>query len=683
MQSRTLGLWAIFLLFSGALNAAAVDSLQPRIEEVRISTDAMQRGVRGISAKFNLVIPQIEDEEMPVFVSEPGPYNLIASVYDDGGLGIRATEDAGEYSGVESICRDSLRFIVPQGRYEFRDLELFIPFFSMDLRSGLQHFRLRLEVFDSQTGQLLNDKLSDTLEFVKPPLKLLRFSLKRFVVDSTDPSGANWDFQLLNKDEIRPDLSWKLMRGRHVLFMPRKHKNTYEYEGTAVDLTPVFTLSEGDKLELFIEDFDLTSYPDQIGTMVVDPWDKDFQFATYQQKSVGSVNELVFAMFGFFLPELEVSNLKAKVGAQEDMVTGTRVSFHYEVEKRVGAGQFFLELFQTRGAQRIDPQFIRVTKGPVKLDEIGHLLLEAEKGDVELFVPHYGLPFEKGDIPAYLNLLADASIDEQRYTLLQRVQRLEDASNIELNDVRFSDFEVTETVQKGQTGLRINSIFHLPEYYRTDLPKTPFRVRPGMQTPFGQANPLDFEYTASAFWKTEGGEIILKILRDSVPLEFFIPYRDLPLEADEFALRTTFSVRSGYEENEILLGATMEEQNISRTVPAPITIQIPEVKSKKFSWLETDPNLQWRVFLGRDVVYESSVVYRNFEPTWRSEKANILAYPTDKIRIEVLHYSAGRAEHLLGVWKGSLADLVGESGKNALEPKMPGLKKCEILVTRR
>lgn len=688
--------WLILLfmvgLFSPFHGLWAAGNDTTHIQNIRIEADGFQRGIRGILTTFDLHLHRHTDEteDAPIFHSDLGPYLIRAFITDPNGLQVVGTDDAPNYRNKEGYCRDSIRFIVPDKGEVFPNLQLFIPFYALDLRSGTYNLRVKLEMRDAETGKLVQGLDPIQVTIAKPALKLLRMSVKYFEVDSTDLSSGNWDYHLLSEDESRPDPEWKLMRGRFPVHSPRRLKNVFKYEGETFDLSPVFTLSEGDLLDVRVEDFDLTSSSDQIGSTTLNPWRDNFQFATYQTRNFGKVKDFTFTLFGVYLPELEIGKIRAEAGVLFEGVTGKQICLDFRKLGRPEAEKFFIELLHTIGAAEEVPQFVRVKAGPAHLDAQDHLILDADSGTVELFIPHYGVTQPTGLVPGFLRLSARVAMDGQSFTLMERLQRLPVRKpEEELADVKFHSYLIDMDKHGAHAGFRIVCELEIPPFYSEDVGEKEYRFRPGITFPSGPIDPAWIEYTGEVPGTVNGPELLLSPGAGIQRVEMFIPahhFEQLP--AGTVPVRLTAAVRMGREAEEWMLGTAETTMNLMIPTPDTIEVRIPELEAKKYPWMKDGANLIWRLRSGDQVFYQSPVVYNDLKPTWPSEiRAKIALYGgIDDVRLEVLHQGRGGMEHLLGVLKRGSEEWptrVTEGMKTPLQQrkvKMPGVKKCVVEI---
>lgn len=683
-------LCVLFLLqLLGSVYAGGVDSTW--LENVKVDPNGLQKGIKGISISFDLRFARSEEGEIPIFKEDPGPFLIRAFVTDPNGLNLNGTDDAPNYRNQKSYCRDSIRVMLPEKGIVVPQLQLFIPFYAIDLRSGTYDLQVRIQMRESGNEQLVQELAPVAIKIEKPPLKLMRLSVKYFKVDSSDFSGGNWDYHLLNEDESRPDPEWKLMRGRFAVYKPRRLKNTFEYAGGSMDLTPLFTLSEGDLLELVIEDFDLTSYSDQIGNTTVNPWRPDFPFSTYQKRDFGKVKDFTFSLFGFYLPDLEIGNIRSTAPHQYEGVTGTSVSFDFKVTGRPDASKFFIELMHSIGAAEETPRFVRVVSGPGHVDAESHLIMDADQGTIELFIPHYGMSSTSGGVPGFLAIFARIRMEGQNYTLVQRLKRLNNPLVDELKEVQFRSYSVDMDKKGAHAGFRVVCELNMPELYFSDIPDREYRFRPGVLFPSGPIDPTWIEYADDAPGKLSGSELLLDISPGPKVVEMFIPaYHFEELPKDKFQVKLNAVVRMGREAEELVVGTAETSMEIVVPEPDSIWVRVPELTSKKYPWMDGGANLQWRLRSGDVVLFESPIMYRDYSPVWAPDLRAFLVFygAVDDIRLEILHYGNGGIEHLLGVLKrGSEEWPLKEAGKVSTEiyrtkVKMPGLKKCVIEVKR-
>ena len=84
----------------------------------------------------------------------------------------------------------------------------------------------------------------------------------------------------------------------------------------------------------------------------------------------------------------------------------------------------------------------------------------------------------------------------------------------------------------------------------------------------------------------------------------------------------------------------------------------------------TNPNLQWRVLIGKEEMTLSSVRYNSRNARWSAtDQAELVVSDKDRIRVEVRHIGMEGAPRVLGVWEGFVYELPME-GKGLTKLRM-------------
>lgn len=158
-------------------------------------------------------------------------------------------------------------------RYDVKmygDFTVYIPFAAMQVPSGIQRIKPVIKIVD-QTGHIIKPGFGGEYFSMEVPPKLrIRVSVKEILAAEKDQKGENWDYQLNHPESGKPEVCWSINYSGQLLSRSPYEINSYTYSDPDGRYDFEFTISKNDLFYIEVEDFDVTSYSDKIGTLKVD-----------------------------------------------------------------------------------------------------------------------------------------------------------------------------------------------------------------------------------------------------------------------------------------------------------------------------------------------------------------------------------------------------------------------------
>ncbi|MEM7039543.1 MAG: hypothetical protein AAF570_21390, partial [Bacteroidota bacterium] len=521
--------------------------------------------------------------------------------------------------------RDSVRVFHGRQQIAWRDETLFIPYYAIAVGEGRHKLQLELHVRDLKTGRVVGKSDPLPFAFEKPEVQLFQVRLQDIYTEETDDSGETWDYQFLNPREIQPDIRWGIKRGDELVFQSDRQKNSTHYEGDPEeDVTPHFSLSEGDHVTIFVYDFDMISFSDRIGTLSLDPWAPDAVLSRMEKYTFGRVKEAVFAMEALNKPSLDITRFDLIEGVRENGVMGMRLKFDYKIQRRLEDSKYLVHMEQIWGDVHIVPSFARVLRGPAVMDEEDEVELLHNEGQVEVFVPQYGLlhTAQEGSAPL-MRLIAKVQLGDRNFDLGHRQQQIMRPLRA-IEDLEFGQCKVSQQVHRGVHGVQISFEYRLSDQYFDDLDRSRFALRPKIKTNFGPAALADMDLLSKHELNKEATEIALYPDNDSGVVDLFMPYYLLPPD------HKSMDIRVEVDGLMVLRKDAATRKYIGKFDGPQVSLELPEIRMRHFAvreiqarkerWMITNPNLQWRVLLGDQVMNASRIAYNSRRSRWTAEE---------------------------------------------------------------
>lgn len=147
---------------------------------------------------------------------------------------------------------------------------VYVPFASLEIPSGRQKIKPIIKVVD-KNGNVLVPGFGATYNELDVPAKLdLRLTVKHIEVSEKDEAGENWDYRLIHPEGAKPEVYWAVKFANRQLSRSHYHINDYAYNDTEGTYSFEFTISEEDIFFIEVNDFDVTSFSDKIGSYKID-----------------------------------------------------------------------------------------------------------------------------------------------------------------------------------------------------------------------------------------------------------------------------------------------------------------------------------------------------------------------------------------------------------------------------
>ena len=383
-------------------------------------------------------------------------YGLTAHILDHEGLPVHAQEDARKYRDMRGNCRDSVRIVQGKSKNEWRGETFFIPYYAIGVGRGRRKLKVELRLRDLETGRLVGKSEWIDFAFKKPETRLFRVTMQDILTEKTDANGETWDYQFLNPREIFPDIRWGIRRGAEVVFQSDRQKNALRYEGEGEeDMTPYFALSNGDQITLYIHDFDMISFSDEIGSLLLDPFAPETVLFHVKSYAFGRVKEANFSLEGLNKPALDFTRFDVIEGEREKGVRGIRMRFDYKISPP--AGRLALPC-RCRAIVGRRPAFSRALVGDFR-DLPWSIRMEnwtcsTTKGQSRSFCHNMACAGpDHAKTPPLLRARAHVGLGKRQFDLGFRQQQIMRPDR-PYEDMEFGQFKIGEYVDGGVNGLR-------------------------------------------------------------------------------------------------------------------------------------------------------------------------------------------------------------------------------------
>lgn len=640
-----------------------------------------QVGIHGVRLNFDVLMKFRGDAVLNEGQSSID-YEVIATFFDETGRPIPANIDAGDFADSMGNVTDTVRIVQAKFHQNFDQVAMFVPYYAMSQLPGKRKIMVRLAVVDTRDSSLVGESELLTSYFTMPELNRFRVRMNRIEVAEKDGKDDSWDYYFLNRREVLPDIRWSLLRGRKIMLMSEKQKNKTVYEGDPEeDQTELFTLAKNDRIKLRVQDFDLITFSDEIGTVELDPWSGEFSPNQEIDIAFGQVLSARFEFEQLREPKLLLSYFEMLEGESEEGVTGIRLSFEYKLEYDIVGVRFRVRLAEMLADSVFTPRFAWVVSGPAEHVEGADFQLTSNSGKVELFIPQYGLspaPFDKQN--NVIRLTGEWRLDGQVFSMASRQRQLLQKYK-PINDFVFGQWSAGEEIREGIAGLLFSCEYHISGHYLKDLPGAVLRLYPEMKMQLGAVPPGYLQHVAPADAEWENDALLLSPEVDSSRLNLFMPYYMLPKELPNLQLDLSYHADMTWEGKKTDIGGFKLKQEIVLPRRMSLRIRVKEVGAKRERRLFNQPALEWRVYQGNMEKYRSRpIAHDKTTLAWRPEEsAELVLTEKDLIRVEVYRV-VGTAEPMrLGAWEGELEDLP-EIQKGFHKLEVEGLKKLTVKV---
>lgn len=675
---------ALGMFGQGVIKSPSLRGFQEaEFAKIKIQSDVRLKEVIGIDVHFDLKF-RYSNAALNRAEANSGPYDydLICELLNPNGVPISATHDAALWRDPAGHVHTNQTIRLVEDRNEFKNRHFFLPYYAPNLPEGPHNVRVRVAIRDIRTKKILAEYKTGVLEIHKPPVRLYRIRMKEVEVSETDFDKENWDYFFLTETEGLPDLKWEVQRAGDPVFSSRRRKNVTQFEGNFRDNSGVFTLSEGDRIQLAIIDNDMTSVSDTIGVSNLDPWKKDFQPGLIEVPPFSLVKKMNYRIEVYEKPKVTISDLKLEEAAKYSGVTGAKIAFNFEFKKEYEDQKFGVEFFQIVDSvykKRFFPDRVIIIEGEGKLIRPGYIEFgKTDKGHMEFFIPHFYLLRDFRDQSLDFGVHGVSQYEELNFS--NRLQTLNFTAPIPfLDDIRTFDHSVEVTKWKGANGLMLRFRYQVPKLYYTESRQADFLLRPDFRIGDIDVDNEVVEFLSPKEFEFEKGQIRIPKLERNGRMAFFIPFSKVGATGTH-----SFSVRlDGWmqtDEAAFLLGRDRLVEEISAPAAEEVTLYISQAKAKKLFWIGEAPQLRWKVYLGPYLQKRSSLASGAKKAFWGEEENVTFWGPsTDEVTIELIHSGTGEKDEVLGAWSGPLNKLIERKGRT-YKAKPYGLKKLFIEI---
>lgn len=638
-------------------------------------------GIHGLRLNFD-VLMKFRGDALIKEGESSIDYDVVATFFDESSRPVFTNPDAVFFTDRQGHLTDTTRIVQAKFHQNFTQVAMFVPYYAMSQHPGKRKLMVRLAVFDRRDSSLVGESDLLIAYFEMPELNRFRVRMNRIEVAEKDGKDDSWDYYFLNKREVLPDVRWSLYRGRKLMIMSDKQKNKVVYEGDPKkDQTRWFTLAKPDRIRILVQDFDLITFSDEIGTVEMNPWSGEFSPNQEIDIAFGQVLSARFVFEQLVEPKLLLSSFEMLEGESEEGVTGIRVSFDYKLEYDIVGVRFRVRLAEMLADSVFSPRFAWVVSGPAEHVEKADFQLTSNSGRVELFIPQYGLspaPFHKQNNS--LRLSGEWRLDGQVFAMASRENQMLQKHK-PINDFVFGQWSAGEEIRDGIAGLLFSCEYRVSGHYLKDLPGAVLRLYPEMKMQLGAVPPGYLQRIDPAEAKWENDALLLSPQVDSSRLNLFMPYYMLPKELENLQLDLSYHADMTWEGKKTDLGGFKLQQEIALPRRMSLRIRVKEAGAKREKRLFAQPELEWRVYQGNMEKYRSRpIAHDKTVLAWRPEEsAALVLTEKDRIKVEVYRVVGSSDPIRLGGWEGELEDLP-EVKKGFHHLEVEGLKKLTVKV---
>jgi hypothetical protein len=673
--------WSLLFLaigFLGRLSAQSIPAttadLPVSFTQVTILPDIVRQGLNGMGIVYQVRFAAPGPE---VTVSgTQSPSTLLCRLLDENGLPISVTTGVPRYT-----CRGACGYALTLGS---KDLEaarqgdtLFIPYYAVDMDPGRQRIQATLRLENHADQALLGTGRSDMALITKPATRLVRLELEQIVTTIANAAGETWDYKLFSDKEIYPELQWMLRLGADPLFEGEKQKNDTTYLGNDADRTPWFFISQGDKIQLQVIDFDLLGSSDQIGQTEIDIDRNTYAAGVTYDFSFGQVRNARLKIDAIVPPRVTITDFEVIEDDRELGVSGLRLRMDYTQEQRNRNCEFQLGLaVRTADAEMHLPCPRIVGPGAVRGDS-GQVVLTASTSSLNLFIPHYDLRHLDPDARGRIRMDLVTQLDGQRL-VVGHVERPLLEGNPKANDLLFGQWKVGAHDREGEGGIRFSIDYEVPEGYFRDAHVGKLSFVPDLDAPWGHVANEDFVALGVEGTDWQDSLLLLKPQNRKGTLDLFLPYHHCGLSAGKAHFAMEYRSALDLEGERVSLGNRGFDMDLELPALLEWEFAVREATVRRRQWLLSDPSLYWVLKIGQTEVFRAPVQASKRSARWPDIHATLVVAETDQIVLQVLHKGeAGEADRLVEEWKTPVKDLPNKP-KSSTRVKCPALQRLMV-----
>lgn len=624
----------------------------PSITEASVIPDMVRKGLRGFAVILPLHAPA-EPVEDSVEAKPVGPWVFRCQWTDRDRFAVplMADQDGAE----RKYLGDSL-VITRAHMFLDRPDTLFFPYCLIDAEPGrmnlVAHFTLRDLAMPAQPPLQRDLEVALT----KPLMRLVRLRVDRILSSSIDAKGETWDYRFFNPKDVQPDLQWQVRVGELPIHASEKQKNDTVYHGSASDITPWILISEGDKIQLQVNDHDLLGASDLVGQTLVDVDAGRFAAGVGYDFQFGQVRVAKLKIDAIVPPRVVVSGFEVVEGNPYRGLSGVRVRLRYDQRSRGREAEFKVRLLQRgQGQERALGKGLVLGAGAIPAKD-GSFFLSASEEDLELFVPHFYLDGDGRQNRLRMEIIA--LMDGQEVVVGREERQLVMPPESGLDFV-YGQWKASAHDRNGEGGIRLTLDYDLPEGYFSGLANASFFLKPQLKASWGAVPNRSLEpmERPSQHWKDS---LLWMDASNRVgSLDLFLPYRKCATVEGNVALAMQYDCWMVLDKDTIPIGSRGYSVDLQLPRLRALAIGVREAAVRRGGTFLTESNLYWVLRIGEREVYRSRLMRRNHHPEWREEDmVHIYAADSDRITLEVRHHGVvDEPEEVMGVWEAAVGDI--------------------------
>ena len=652
------------------LNPAVAGGFSIRTQE--IVPDLERNGLHGMGIVYQVVAPDARPERLLQI------WGLSCRLEDENGYPLTATQGTSSYAKA-GYCVDSLLLTGKSWEKATKADTLFYPYFALGTEVGKQRLVARLALFDLVNNAKVASVSTPLAMINKPPMRMVRLQMERMQAKPVNADGETWDYKFFNPKDVFPDLQWTLRRGSEWVFEGEKQKNDTFYLGNVEDRSPWIFISQGDKLQLQVIDFDILGASDQIGTQEIDVEERRYAAGVAFDFRFGQVHSAKVIIDAVLPPKVVISSLELVEEDSNQGVSGMRLRLNYDQEIRSRDCEFHLGLAYVTPNGVYPVQTMRILGPGAVPNGDGTVLLTATRSPLELFVPNYALAAFPAATKQRMRLVLLTKINGQMMVVGNQDRQIAN-ERADIQDMTFGQWKFGLEDLEGEGGIRMSLDYSLPAGYFQGLPEySEITLVPSMKAPWGDVYHMNFVFmgTEKANWLN--GKLILNEKNRQGTLDIFMPYRNCFPAAGKGKFAVSYRCFLYLDGEFIDLGKKGMDAAIELPSLKVLHFSVREAAVSRRKWLLSDPNLYWVLKVGNTEVFRSPTKTSTRDAKWQDEiEKRMVTAPTDKLTVEVIHKGvAGEPDKVVESWQVLASEMPDKpKGNTRLDPK--ALRKLVI-----
>ncbi|NVO02501.1 MAG: hypothetical protein HXX09_07330 [Bacteroidetes bacterium] len=245
-----------------------------------INPEKIEDSIHGFDFSFKIDFPILSDEPLKKYGANCNTLQFIISIMDEKGNKIKANK-----SLYDSLCKP---FVYEEytmlDKYD-KNIKLFFPYYKNNTLAGVHYFYFLIEAFpisrEKDTAKTMTfhtdiiKRLSSTpdmsvkikFQLNHPEVNKYAIKVDGFELDDTKFDPHSCDVAIFGPGY--PDPFWSIYAGQKYIYGSTVFKNILKYDSVYTSCD--FYLSDKDKINLYVSDYDSFGRNDGLGFTVIKP----------------------------------------------------------------------------------------------------------------------------------------------------------------------------------------------------------------------------------------------------------------------------------------------------------------------------------------------------------------------------------------------------------------------------